>query len=47
MRRAHDGLTAATPIRCTRCKSPIERHTICRECGYYRGKPVVAVEEGI
>lgn len=47
MRRAHDGLSQPTIIRCSRCNSSIERHTICPECGYYRGKPVIAVEEGI
>jgi large subunit ribosomal protein L32 len=46
-RRAHDGLTIPSTIRCSRCNTPIERHTICPECGYYRGKPVIAVEEGI
>jgi len=45
-RRAHDALTPPAPIRCSRCHTPIERHTICPECGYYRGKPVIAVEEG-
>jgi len=34
-------------IRCSRCNNPIERHTICPECGYYRGKPVIAIEEGV
>jgi len=47
MRRSHHKLTLPTIIRCSRCNNRIERHTICGECGYYRGKPVVAVDEGI
>ena len=47
MRRAHDAISAPSVIRCSRCSTPIERHTICPECGYYRGKPVIAIQEGI
>lgn len=47
MRRAHDALRLPTVIRCSRCQNPIERHTICPECGYYRGKPVIAMEEDV
>ncbi|MBI4605285.1 MAG: 50S ribosomal protein L32 [Planctomycetes bacterium] len=46
-RRAHDALAAPQTVPCSRCKTRIEPHTICPECGYYRGKPVIAVEEGI
>ncbi|MCH2373127.1 MAG: 50S ribosomal protein L32 [Planctomycetes bacterium] len=47
MRRSHHALSATMLVRCSRCGSPKERHTICAECGYYRGKPVLAVDEGI
>ena len=47
MRRSHDGLTLPPIIRCSRCNAFMERHTVCGECGYYRGKPVVAVDEGV
>lgn len=46
-RRAHDGLKVPNTIRCSRCNTPVELHTICPECGYYRGKPVLAIEEGV
>ncbi len=46
MRRSHLALTPKTLIKCSRCASPKERHTICAECGYYRGKLVIAIEEG-
>ena len=47
MRRAHDAIIVPQTVACSRCKTPIERHTICPECGYYRDKPVIAVDEGI
>ncbi|MEK7476464.1 MAG: 50S ribosomal protein L32 [Candidatus Coatesbacteria bacterium] len=28
---------------CPRCKSPREPHRICRTCGYYNGRQVIAV----
>ncbi|HZN57040.1 MAG TPA: 50S ribosomal protein L32 [Planctomycetota bacterium] len=46
-RRAHDSIAVPNVMRCSRCKTPIERHTICPECGYYRGKPAITVEEGV
>jgi large subunit ribosomal protein L32 len=44
-RRSHHRIELPTLIRCTRCKSLKQRHTVCAECGYYRGKPVIQVEE--
>ena len=46
-RRAHDSLAVPHLMNCSRCNAVIERHTICSECGYYRGKPVIAIDEGI
>ncbi len=46
MRRSHHALQPANLSKCSRCGSVKERHTICSECGYYRGKPVIAIEEG-
>ena len=46
-RRSHDGLEVPHLVRCSRCNAVIERHTICAECGYYKGKPVIAIDEGI
>jgi large subunit ribosomal protein L32 len=45
MRRSHDGVTLPTRIKCSRCGSAKELHTICEVCGYYRGKPVREIEE--
>ena len=30
---------------CSRCKSALQPHTVCKVCGYYAGRSVVAVEE--
>ncbi|MBN1442638.1 MAG: 50S ribosomal protein L32 [Planctomycetes bacterium] len=45
LRRSHHRLTLPTIVRCSRCRAPKALHTVCAECGYYRGKPVVEVEE--
>ncbi len=46
MRRSHHAIQPATLIRCSRCGAVQERHRICSGCGYYRGKPVLVVDEG-
>jgi large subunit ribosomal protein L32 len=28
---------------CPKCKKPILSHTICKNCGYYKGKEVINV----
>jgi len=30
---------------CARCKSPIRPHTVCRVCGTYAGRQVIAVQD--
>ena len=30
---------------CSHCHEPIQQHTVCKNCGYYNGKEVVAKEE--
>jgi large subunit ribosomal protein L32 len=30
---------------CARCKSALQPHTVCKVCGYYAGRQVVAVED--
>jgi large subunit ribosomal protein L32 len=38
-------VTLPTRIKCSRCGAIKEPHTICETCGYYRGKPVIEIEE--
>ncbi|HAK95594.1 MAG TPA: 50S ribosomal protein L32 [Planctomycetes bacterium] len=45
-RRSHDGLTKPGLVQCKRCNTWTEPHTICSECGFYRGKAIIEVEEG-
>ncbi|MCZ6792508.1 MAG: 50S ribosomal protein L32 [Planctomycetota bacterium] len=45
LRRSHHRLDLPSWIKCSRCGAPKALHTICGECGYYRGKPILEIEE--
>jgi len=32
----------ATIVACANCQEPMEPHHICKSCGYYKGREVVA-----
>ncbi|MCC6954870.1 MAG: 50S ribosomal protein L32 [Deltaproteobacteria bacterium] len=38
MRRAHDGLTVVGVSKCKNCGGNVRSHTVCGECGFYRGR---------
>lgn len=40
-RKANWRATAPTLVECPQCKAMIKAHTVCPECGYYKGKEVV------
>ena len=42
-RRTHDVAVAPTVAICPNCGAPYIYHTVCGECGYYRGK--LAIEK--
>jgi large subunit ribosomal protein L32 len=44
-RRSHDALTQPHWATCSNCGEPILLHRVCASCGYYRGKPVIAIAE--
>ncbi len=44
-RRAHDHLPIPKPGVCSRCRQAKRPHTICPNCGYYRGKAVLSMTE--
>ena len=44
-RRAHDHLTAPGKSECPNCHEPRLPHRVCPHCGYYKGRPVYAVEK--
>jgi large subunit ribosomal protein L32 len=45
MRRSHDALTVPSLSRCPKCKQPMMPHRVCPNCGHYRGRTVVDMEE--
>jgi len=44
--RRSNWLAARTPAMatCGQCSSPLQPHTVCRVCGYYRGRRVLEVD---
>ena len=42
-RRAHDALKARNLTTCTNCGSMRLPHTVCPECGFYKGREVIEV----
>ncbi len=44
-RRTHYKATPATLASCSNCGTTVKYHTVCPECGYYRGK--LAIEKDV
>jgi large subunit ribosomal protein L32 len=44
-RRAHDALTADNLVACSNCGEMRLPHTVCPNCGHYKGREVVSTEE--
>ena len=44
-RRAHIFLKSPVLINCPKCKKPILPHTVCKYCGFYKGREVINVLE--
>ena len=40
-RRAAIKLTVRETVLCSNCQTPVLPHTICRNCGFYKGKEVI------
>ena len=40
-RATHDVLGAPTIGVCRNCSAPVRPHTVCGECGHYRGREVI------
>lgn len=46
-RRAHDALVAANPNECAECGELTRPHHVCRACGHYNGREVVAMANDV
>jgi large subunit ribosomal protein L32 len=44
-RRTHDALRPTAISECPQCHEPKRPHTVCGNCGYYRGRQVRPVQE--
>ena len=44
-RRTHYKLSAPGVIKCPQCTEPTLPHRVCRHCGFYKGREVVATKE--
>ncbi len=44
-RRTHDAITSTAITKCSNCGAAVKYHTVCPECGYYRGK--LAIEKAV
>ncbi len=45
MRRAHNAMEVPGMTKCSNCGEIIKPHRVCPNCGNYKGKTVVEVEE--
>ncbi|MCH4895259.1 MAG: 50S ribosomal protein L32 [Marinifilaceae bacterium] len=43
-RRTHHKVTPVTLANCSNCGAAVKYHTVCPECGYYRGKLAIEKE---
>lgn len=44
-RRAHDALTARSLVTCSNCGEMRLPHTVCPNCGFYKGREVISVDK--
>ncbi len=44
-RRAHDALRSPVRSVCPQCREPKLPHRVCSNCGTYRGRQVIQMEE--
>jgi len=42
-RRMHIYITAPTLTTCKKCKKPVQPHTVCKHCGYYKNQEFINV----
>ena len=43
-RRTHDRMSVLATSACGQCGNPVGPHRVCPKCGYYKGRPVLAIK---
>jgi len=43
-RRSHDALKSKNLVSCSNCKESILPHSVCQNCGFYRGNKVLTLK---
>ena len=46
-RRSHDALKAPAQSECPECGAAKTPHRVCPDCGFYRGRQVIAVDDAL
>lgn len=44
-RRTHQRAEKPTTIMCENCGANIKPHTVCKHCGFYKGKQVIKAKD--
>jgi large subunit ribosomal protein L32 len=44
-RRAHDALSTPNLVACANCGTMILSHTVCPNCGHYKGREVIEIKK--
>ncbi|MBI2454006.1 MAG: 50S ribosomal protein L32 [Parcubacteria group bacterium] len=44
-RRSHLALKKRVLTKCVQCATPVLPHTVCYNCGYYKGRQVVKIKD--
>ncbi|NCF74993.1 MAG: 50S ribosomal protein L32 [Xanthomonadaceae bacterium] len=42
-RQSHDALKKINLSKCPKCKQPVLSHTVCKNCGTYKGRQVLKI----
>lgn len=45
MRRMHDKVYSSAIVACEKCHEPKQRHTVCNNCGTYKGAQVIELDK--
>lgn len=46
-RQSHDALKSRALYACPNCKAAVLPHTVCKNCGFYKGKKVMSLKSDV